>query len=186
MNLEIADSVATAAINQFSGRSFLFDAVIMALSVYGVYAIVAAVAVRWWWVGNSNKQRERHLAILCGASVACGLLINQCVLLFAHRIRPYDAGVTHLLFAPSADPSFPSDHATLAFAVAFALLFASARRGWIFLVAAAAIAASRVYVGTHYVSDVLGGAATALIAAAICVTLIKPDAKITQSLVRIL
>ena len=34
-----------------------------------------------------------------------------------HRIRPYDAGLTHLIVAPSFDWSFPSDHATAAFAI---------------------------------------------------------------------
>jgi undecaprenyl-diphosphatase len=186
MDLETADRSATAFINQLSGRSPVIDTAVVALSIYGVYVIVAAVVVRWWWIGKSNKLRERYLAIVCGVSAACGLFLNQGVLLFIHRIRPYDAGVSHLLIAPSADPSFPSDHATLAFAVAFALLLAGARRGWIFLVVAAAVGASRVYIGIHYTSDVLGGAATALVAAAICVTLVKPDAKITQTLMRIL
>jgi len=36
------------------------------------------------------------------------------------RVRPYDAGVTRLLIERSQDPSFPSDHATIVFAVAFA------------------------------------------------------------------
>jgi undecaprenyl-diphosphatase len=106
--------------------------------------------------------------------------MNQGILLLVHRIRPYDAGVTHLLIARSADPSFPSDHATLAFAVVFALLGAGARRAWGFLVAAVVLACSRVYVGTHYASDILGGALTGLIAAIICLALVKQDSRFTE------
>jgi undecaprenyl-diphosphatase len=39
------------------------------------------------------------------------------------------------------------------------------QRGRAFLAAALFVAASRVYVGTHYASDVLGGALTGIIAA---------------------
>jgi undecaprenyl-diphosphatase len=41
------------------------------------------------------------------------------------------------------------------------------RRGLGFLAAALLVIVSRVYVGTHYASDVLGGAVTGIIAAAV-------------------
>ena len=96
------------------------------------------------------------------------LALNQILLLFIHRVRPYDGGITHLLIAPSADFSFPSDHATASFAIAAAfLLHDLRRRGLIFLAAALLVAFSRVYIGTHYASDVLGGALTGIVAAAL-------------------
>jgi undecaprenyl-diphosphatase len=91
---------------------------------------------------------------------------NQLVLLFVQRVRPYDAHITHLIIDRSADFSFPSDHATASFAIAAAfLLHGLPRRGFVFLAAAVLLAVSRVYVGTHYVGDVLGGVVTGLIAA---------------------
>ena len=185
MNFEAIDTAATSFVNGLSGNPVL-DAVMVAVTNYGAFAIVAAVAIRWWWTGNADKMRERHLAILCGAAAALGLAINQIVLLFVHRVRPYDAGVTHLLIAPSADPSFPSDHATLAFAVAFALLGARARRGWGFLVAAAVLSVSRIYVGTHYLSDVLGGGLTGAAAAIVCLTLLRQESRFTRMASRVL
>ena len=162
--MESIDDAATVFLNGFSGNPVL-DAITVAITKYGALVIVAAVAVRWWWCG-ADKDRERHLAILSGASVALGLALNQVILLFVHRGRPYDAGLTHLLIPASADPSFPSDHATLGFAIALAMLGAGARRGWVFLIAAVILSASRVYVGTHYLSDVIGGALTGAMAAA--------------------
>ena len=100
--MESIDNAATVFLNGLSGNP-VFDVLALTVTRYGALVIVAAVAVRWWWHGH-DKDRERHLAILCGASVALGLVINQVVLLFVHRTRPYDAGLTHLLIAPSVAP----------------------------------------------------------------------------------
>ncbi len=186
MTFEAIDNSLTAFINGFAGRSPTLDAIMVAVTNYGAFVIVAAIAVRWWWTGNADKMRERYIAILCGAAVALGLAINQGVLLLVHRVRPYDAGVTHLIIAPSVDPSFPSDHATLAFAAAAALLGAGARRGWVFLIAAAVLSASRIYVGTHYLSDVIGGGLTGAVAALACFTLIKQESRLSRLASRIL
>ena len=54
--------------------------------------------------------------------------------------------------------SFPSGHATVAFACATVLALAVPRLRVPFFVLAALIAFSRVYVGVHYPFDVLAGA----------------------------
>ena len=54
--------------------------------------------------------------------------------------------------------SFPSGHATTAWAVACALTLICPRLRALWLVAAAAVAVSRVIVGAHYPGDVLAGA----------------------------
>jgi undecaprenyl-diphosphatase len=103
----------------------------------------------------NDRPHTRHVLVAAGLSFLLG---NQLILLLIHRMRPYDGGVTHLLIARSADPSFPSDHAAATFAIAAAFLLHGMRRmGLWFLAAAALVAFSRVFIGTHYVSDVLGG-----------------------------
>ena len=108
------------------------------------------------------------MLLAAGLSFLLGLALNQLILLFVQRLRPYATGVTHLLIAKSTDPSFPSDHATASAAIAFAFMLHGMRRqGLYFLAAALVVMVSRIYIGTHYASDVLGGAVTAFVAAAL-------------------
>ena len=92
---------------------------------------------------------------------------------FWQRPRPFVAHPhdTILLVARSSEPSFPSDHAVAAFAIAFSIAFVGKRMGAAFLAAATLIALSRVIAGLHYPSDVLGGAAIGLLSAFIVMRL---------------
>ncbi len=158
------DTFLTHAVNNLAGTNAAIDFLMIWVSAIGVPLLVLAVAGQWWRQGD--KDHTRHVLVASGLSFLLGLAVNQIILLLVHRIRPYDAGVSHLLIAPSADPSFPSDHATATFAIAAAFLLHGMRRvGFWFLAAALLVTVSRVYIGTHYVSDVLGGALTGVLAA---------------------
>jgi undecaprenyl-diphosphatase len=95
-----------------------------------------------------------------GFSLALALAIAQIVAHVWQRPRPYVAHPhdAYLFISPSHDPSFPSDHATAAFAIAVALLLRHRRVGILALSMAVTLCVSRIAVGTHYPSDVLAGA----------------------------
>lgn len=80
------------------------------------------------------------------------------------RLRPYEAHGVRRLIGPPTGSSFPSGHACVAAAWATMLADRStvpgARRAFYGL--AAWVAATRVYVGVHYPTDVLGGAGLGL------------------------
>jgi undecaprenyl-diphosphatase len=159
------DADLTNWVNGWAGYSPAIDLLIVWISTAGVPLLVFAVGAQWWL--RDNRRHVRHTLVAAGLSFLLGLALNQIILLVVHRVRPYDAGITRLLIAPSSDPSFPSDHATAAFAVAATfLLHGLRRRGVVFLAFALVIGISRIYIGTHYVSDVLGGAVTGILAAA--------------------
>lgn len=160
------DATMTHWINSLASNNTVFYSSMIWVSFLGVPLMVVAVAGQWWL--RLDRQLTRHVLVAAGISFLLGLALNQIVLLFVHRLRPYDSGITHLLIAPSADYSFPSDHATAGFAIAAAfLLHGMRRRGFVFLAAALLLAFSRVYVGIHYVGDVAGGAVTGIVAAAL-------------------
>lgn len=76
----------------------------------------------------------------------------------AGRARPYDViGGIHVLVSRTTDFSFPSDHATMAGAVAGGLAFVDRRLGRVAVGLAVVMAFARVYVGVHYPGDVVAG-----------------------------
>lgn len=185
MQLFDLDEAVTHAINGLAGASGVVDFLMIRASTIGVPLLVLAVAGQWW--RGPDRPHNRHVLVAAGLSFLLGLAINQFILLFVHRIRPYDAGISHLLIERSADPSFPSDHATATFAIAAAFLLHGVRRmGFWFLAAAALVAFSRVYIGTHYVSDVLGGAATGMVAAVIVRALYREGTRLDRFVTSIL
>jgi undecaprenyl-diphosphatase len=161
------DDLTTVWINAAAGQNPVWDAVMVAATNLGVPLMVVLVAAQWWWSGGKEDQRHlRHVIVAAGLSSLGGFAFNQLVLLVVHRVRPYDAGTTHLIVPPSSEWSFPSDHATVAVAIAAAFaLHAERPRAVVFGLMAFVVAWSRVYVGTHYLGDVVGGAFTAAIAA---------------------
>src|SRR5579859_7665857 len=112
------DETITRWVNAAAGSSPILDAAAIAVTTFGVPLLVLCVAIQWW--RKRDRIHVRHTCVAAGISFLIGLSFNQLLLLFVHRVRPYDAGVSHLLIPPSHDWSFPSDHATAAFAIAAA------------------------------------------------------------------
>jgi len=164
VHLTELDAALTTWTNSWAGGSATIDFVMTWVSTLGVPVLVLAVAVQWWLPRADHL--KRHVLVSAGLAFLLGLGLNQLILLFVQRVRPYDVGVTHLIIERSADFSFPSDHATASFAIAAAfLMHGLARQGMAFLAAAVLLAVSRIYLGTHFVSDVLGGMLTGVAAA---------------------
>ncbi len=149
------------------GHPFIADEV-EDFSLWSV-PVLAVATIGLWFLGRPGAvSRFRVAALSALTSAALGLLVAQAVSHLWDRPRPTTAhpGEAHLFFvAPSGDPSFPSDHATAAFAIAFAVLFVSRRVGTGFLVAAVGIALARVLIGLHYPGDIAAGALIGLGAA---------------------
>jgi undecaprenyl-diphosphatase len=175
--MENIDIAVTQVINGWSGHWTALDAFMVLATQWGVPLMIAAVALTWWQGGGDRA--ERHVTVCAGLSFLLGLAMNQLILLFFHRMRPYDAGLTHLLISPSADPSFPSDHATASMAIALTfLLHGRSLKAILSLAAAAIVAVSRIFVGTHYASDILGGLATAVLACLLVKTLYRERSRL--------
>lgn len=123
----------------------------------------------WFWIALAIIlavfPRTRKAGLLALVSLAfCALITNACLKNIIARPRPYTQipGLTALL-PPQKDWSFPSGHATASFASAGVYLRTLPQKyGLACLALAALIAFSRLYVGVHYPTDVLGGIAVGL------------------------
>lgn len=178
------DTWITAAINSLAGHSAILDGLILFYAKAGIFLLVLSIAIRWFL--HSNRALHRYVAVGCGLAVALGLALNQGILLLVDRIRPYDLGVTHLIVERSADPSFPSDHATVAFAIAFLLFLKRDRQAGLYLGLALLVGISRIYIGTHFATDIGGGAATALLTALAVHKAYRVESPLNRLLIRIL
>jgi membrane-associated phospholipid phosphatase len=123
------------------------------IMVFGVVLLVAGLRAR-----HDDDQQSLVAAVWAGLAALAALGIGQLIGQAVDRARPFSTlPNVHLLIDKTTDFSFPSDHATVAGAVAAGLFLANRRLGVIACVAALAMAFARVYVGTHYPGDVVGG-----------------------------
>ncbi|MEA2494665.1 MAG: undecaprenyl-diphosphatase [Thermoleophilaceae bacterium] len=166
--LRSVDYTLFKTINGLSGGS-LADSIFKLLANDLAAVLVAAVALTFLFPWSSKRSQRRCGAVVATAAAAIGLLVNQPIAHLVDRTRPYLAhpAHAHLLITRSHDPSFPSDHATGAFALALGIWAYDRVIGGVLLAIAAVIAFARVYVGTHYPGDVVAGAVIAACAVAL-------------------
>lgn len=145
-------------------RCGALDGVMRLLSTLGnagAIWIVTALALLFF-------RRTRRFGAACALALLLGFVVTNLALKnIIHRIRPYDVMASlNILVKPERSFSFPSGHATSSLAAGCALFLTLPRRyGVPALLLGVLIALSRMYVGVHYPTDVLCGAAIGVAAA---------------------
>lgn len=133
--------------------------VITTLGDGGVFWIVLTVLLLIF-------KKTRKAGVCCALGLIFDLLVvNIAVKPLVARIRPYEViqEITILTHRPG-DHSFPSGHSAGSFACAWAFFRAYKKKwGVPALILAILISLSRLYVGVHYPTDVLGGAVIGII-----------------------
>ena len=129
----------------------------------------------------------RKAGILMGISLLLEFLLNNLIIknLFA-RIRPYEVidGLI-LLVGKAPDYSFPSGHTGSAFALAVVIFMVMDRKyGIIALVLASLMGFSRLYVGIHYPSDVLGGVILGVVTSVIAVKCFPDSSRLMKKFIQ--
>lgn len=121
-------------------------------------------------------KRTRRCGVACAISMVLNLLITNIALKnIIQRIRPYDVmDSLKILIEAQHDFSFPSGHTACSFAGAWVMLKMLPKKwGVSAIVLAVLISLSRLYVGVHYPTDILGGLAVGIFAAEVGYRLTK-------------
>lgn len=161
-------------------NEFAFDFKWLAHATYffetvGVVFYGLAVLLLWLATAPGQERRWKVAALAGTAAAGVSLLINQLIGRFIwHRSRPYETHPQVYHLSHSHDPSFPSDHASAAFGIAFGIYFIDRRVGRFFIAVATLIAAGRVLVGAHYVTDVLASLVISAVVAYLIVRFGRP------------
>jgi undecaprenyl-diphosphatase len=158
------------------------------VETWGVTMFAVATFALWLLDRPRGRLHWRLTSASALASAGLALVINQLVAKVFDRPRPYQSHRDVHVFVPrSHDPSFPSDHASAAFGIAFAVLLVDRAVGVLFVAAAAALSIGRVVVGAHYPADVVAGClvglASALVVHRIAPRILRPVVRSVSRLI---
>ncbi|HBR51076.1 MAG TPA: hypothetical protein DEA71_13430 [Nitrospira sp.] len=152
------DETLFLAINGLAGQSAVADYVFLQLGNRSTLYVPGACAIAYWVWSN---YREAFLGgPVLGASVGLADFFGGQLKWVFERVRPCRALAEAVKIEPSGCGglfSFPSNHATNTAAIAAFLQVLYPKSGWISWPIVAVAGFARVYVGAHYVTDVLGG-----------------------------
>lgn len=110
-------------------------------------------------------KQTRKAGIYSACGLILSLIVNNLILKnLIGRVRPYElVEGLNCIVGPAHDASFPSGHTGASFASAVSIYKQIPKKFAIFfIVLASLIAFSRLYVGIHYPTDVLGGLVTGI------------------------
>ncbi|MFJ2365385.1 undecaprenyl-diphosphatase [Pseudomonas sp. NPDC087697] len=116
------------------------------------------------WLRGTRQQRSAAVTATLSIvfALGCNLLISS---LWFHP-RPFMVGLGQNFLEHAAESSFPSDHATVMFSLAFGLMLAALRKlGLLVLLLGALVGWARVYLGVHFPFDIAGSLLVSLASA---------------------
>jgi undecaprenyl-diphosphatase len=168
------DLAISSFINRFAHRSFRFDKFVILVSSSSLLKGGVVIGLVWWlWFQNEDVRKKREALLAAMIASFPALAVARILSWLFFRPRPLNEA-RFLFRAPfGADAagweglsSFPSDHAVLFFALATGIFFASRRAGlFAFAYVSIIICLPRIFIGAHYTTDILGGAAIGISAA---------------------
>ncbi len=149
------DLLIFQSINNLAHQNSILDFFFIWITHLGYVAIAIIVLL--------SKKKKPILNSFLAAVLGKAIEESIKLIPYFYRARPFIDQKVTLLVTGYQTSSFPSGHTLVSFALALPLLYYNKRLGVIATVIAVLVGFSRVFVGVHYLSDVLGGVLIAVL-----------------------
>jgi undecaprenyl-diphosphatase len=160
--LILLDRSVFKAINSIAGKSPVLDWLArLGADDHIIPVVLTLLVLLLVIIARDRRAREKAFTCLICAFIAVAVSM---ILLYAlnaafFRPRPFTSYTSvHLLFYHNTDSAFPSNAATLAYALAFSVLLYNRKVGLVMVALATYLGFARVMVGIHYPLDIVSGA----------------------------
>jgi undecaprenyl-diphosphatase len=166
LNPGIFDRPLTRLVNGFAGHSALFDGLTFVVFATATLPGAALLALVWsCWFATDNLRSRSRILVGVLASFGAGIISRFLQYTLPTHPRPfYDTALGFKMPLELHEPlntwnSFPSDHVTVFAAIAMVTYVARSRLAFVAMAFTALLELPRIYMGAHYPSDLIGGAA---------------------------
>jgi undecaprenyl-diphosphatase len=162
------DNWVSSSLNASAHRSWAVDAFFALFARNDLLkGGIVVIFYSWAWFRRHAEIVKQRQIVICGliAGIAAPWFARLVAFVAPFRVRPLHNPALHWQLAYETSPStlinwssFPSDHAAMFAAFAMALCFVSRRAGIIFFAYVFAfVDFARIYLGLHYLTDILAG-----------------------------
>ncbi|MEL3973691.1 undecaprenyl-diphosphatase [Rossellomorea oryzaecorticis] len=141
------------AINLLSGRSAPIDWLMIFFSKKVRYVYIFVLI--YMWFRNDHYRKVSWNAMM---STGVSLVLHTLIKLFYFKPRPFAKRRVGILIPSKKDSSFPSKHTVLVFAVSTSIYLYDRALGSVMWLLSLLTGFSRIWVGHHYPSDIIGSA----------------------------